>query len=333
MQSTITTIEELLTDETILHWYFKLDDDNVNKWEDWANQSQANRLLLNEAASFLQTIKFKEVPISEDRVNNAWNDLSDRILSGNNVVATKKVFRLFAYKKWMAVAALLILMIGSYFIFEPRFNRTHIETAYGQISERGLPDGTSIVLNANSHISTNKFQNGKPREVWLKGEAFFKVHKTATKDKFIVHTGKVDIVVTGTQFDVVNRDNKTSVYLKEGSVYLIAEDGSHLNMKPGDYVEIINDKLIPKNASDRNILDWKEKKMMFDSTTMQEVAQRLKDVYGVDVEINEAIKNKVIFGIMPNDDLDVFLKAFEISQDFKVIRNNQTKTITILPKQ
>lgn len=331
MEREFTNIEELLADETFLHWHLNLDKTIVKKWENWADQNPANRSLLNEASSFLQTIRFKDVNISEDKVKDAWNDLSIKILS-NNDSREKKVISLIDFKKWTAIAAAIIgLIVVSYFVFETQQRKNDIGTAYGQISEKLLPDGSSIVLNANSHISTNTFQKGAAREVWLNGEAFFKVHKTAARDKFIVHTGKVDIVVTGTQFDVINRDNKTSVYLKEGSVYLVAADGSHLNMKPGDYVEIINNKLLPRNAKDKNILDWQDKKMVFDSTTMLEVAQRLKDVYGVDVEINEAIKNRVIFGIMPNDDLDVFLKAFEISQDFKVIRNNQT--ITILPKQ
>ncbi len=329
MEKEITNIEQLLADETILLWYFKCDQTKINEWENWAGKSYENGKLLKEAKAFLDTIKFRETQIPDEKVNNAWAELSGKIESDKKAIP-KKVFSLLNYKKWVAAAAVFILMIGGYYFFETHSKTQHIKTSYGQIAEKVLSDGSSVVLNANSYISTNKFEEGKPREVWLDGEAFFKVHKTATKDKFVVHTGKVDIVVTGTQFNVSNRDNKTSVYLKEGSVYLVAEDGSHLNMKPGDYVEIINNKMTPKSANGKNVLDWQDKKMVFDSTTLEEVAQRLKDVYGVDVEINDAIKGKVITGVMPNDDLDVFLKAFEISQDFKVTRTKQT--ITISPK-
>ncbi len=44
------------------------------------------------------------------------------------------------------------------------------------------------------------------------------VKKTTEKRRFIVHTGGMDIIVTGTQFNVVNRDGERNVLLKEGSV-------------------------------------------------------------------------------------------------------------------
>ncbi len=52
------------------------------------------------------------------------------------------------------------------------------------------------------------WKEGTSREVWLKGEAFFHVSKTPTKARFIVHTERFDVVVTGTQFNVMNRAGK-----------------------------------------------------------------------------------------------------------------------------
>jgi ferric-dicitrate binding protein FerR (iron transport regulator) len=46
----------------------------------------------------------------------------------------------------------------------------------------------------------------------VKGEAFSR-EKTSQKNRFIVHTGQLDVIVTGTQFNVSTREDKTSVLL------------------------------------------------------------------------------------------------------------------------
>jgi ferric-dicitrate binding protein FerR (iron transport regulator) len=326
MQKEINNIEELLAEVTLLHWYFNLNDADVEYWENWAAQSTANRAMLEEAAAVLQTFHFRDdLVISEERINTAWNDLSDKMGEIQTEEKKAKLFSLSSYKRWMmAAAAVLIMIISGLYWYSATSNASNVKTEFGQIKEKVLPDGSSVILNANSTITTGAFHDGKSREVWLKGEAYFKVHKTSTKDRFIVHTNKVDIVVTGTQFNVISRNNTTSVYLKEGSVFLHAASGEEIHMKPGDYVEVKNGAIQFKPAKDKSILAWQERMLVFDNTPLSEVAQKMKDVYGVDVQVDAAIANKAISGVMPNNDLNVLLQSLEASQDFKIERINNT---------
>jgi ferric-dicitrate binding protein FerR (iron transport regulator) len=102
------------------------------------------------------------------------------------------------------------------------------KTAYGEIKEQQLPDATEVTVNANSRIICSKgWQDGKDREVWMKGEAFFHVRKTPLKSRFIVHTDHFAIIVTGTQFNAVNRGGRANVMLREGSVNLRTWEGHY----------------------------------------------------------------------------------------------------------
>ena len=64
-----------------------------------------------------------------------------------------------------------------------------------------LPDGSTVWVNAGSHISFDNDFKGQTREVTLNGEAYFDVVKNP-KQPFIVHVSGYDIRVLGTAFNV-----------------------------------------------------------------------------------------------------------------------------------
>jgi ferric-dicitrate binding protein FerR (iron transport regulator) len=156
----------------------------------------------------------------------------------------------------------------------------------------------------------------------LKGEAFFKVKKTAQKSRFIVHTEQLDVIVTGTQFNVLTRDQKTTVLLTEGSVTIHTKDGQELAMKPGDYVEMNGMEIVKRDGQQDNVLAWKENKLAFDNTALSEVARIINHHYGVKITMaDNRVSTKSLTGIMPNNNLDDLLKAIEIALDIRITRN------------
>lgn len=329
MKKELKKVEDLLTEESILAWYFQSDSASVEHWNNWANESDDNRKLLNDVKKILQSVKFKNEEISELALNKYWQQLLDKIVereNGKEYKHLKKPNRTSFYISIAAIAAMIVIMVG-FFWFNKEVDNNKLKTDYGQIKEKLLPDSSLVILNANSKIVTKDFHAGEDREVWLEGEAYFKVHKTVSKDKFIVHTNKIDIVVTGTQFNVYSRDNKTHVYLKEGSILVKSKTGDDwIKMSPGDYLVLDNNQLTPpvKDATaGKTILDWQNKQMIFDNTPLEEVAHRITDVYGIEVDIAEDIKNEPITGIMPNDNLNVLLKTFEVSQEFNITQTPQ----------
>ena len=193
-----------------------------------------------------------------------------------------------------------------------------------------MPDGSVVMLNANSNIRIGKgFGSEEEREVWLDGEAFFQVTKTSDRKKFVVHTNRFDIVVTGTQFNVLNRGEKTSILLTEGKVHLKLTDGSIIDMKPGEYVELEgNSDAEKKDIQQDKVLAWKERKLIFENTSLQDAVSQIVDLYGVKITIADTADSVAsITGILPNDNLEVLLAALEAATGLKVEEKDGGKII------
>jgi len=230
--------------------------------------------------------------------------------------------------RWVAAAAIILLLggfLGYYWLLS---GKHELRTGYGEISNRQLPDGTEVVVNADSRITyTRDWQDSKDREVWITGEAFFHVVRTPPGSRFIVHTDHFDIIVTGTRFNVVNRKGRDNVMLKEGSVLLHTEEGKELNMTPGDFVEY-NAQLQKKMVRTDSLLAWKEYKLIFDNTPLKALVRIIREQYGITVKLSdESVGDRTISGILPNDNLDVLLQALEATLEFKVIRQGEAITI------
>ncbi len=329
MDKSFTTIEELISEPSFLNWFLQKEEQSRGQWEAFAKKSEINKKLVADAVSLLHQLEFSKDAFDPSQIQKAWDQLAAQLPEQRKTLLQPGILYRLSTKKWWISAAAVLLLIAGIGISRFFVNDIKVATTYGQITEQKLPDGSVVLLNANSHITTGNFKEGKTREVWLEGEAFFKVHKTLTKDRFIVHTGKLDIEVTGTQFNVVNRNNHMNVFLKEGSVTLRTGDGTEAKMKPGDYFELKNSRLEKKPVKDQLVLAWQDRKLIFENTPLNEVAEKMKEVYGVNVQVDPSL-TKRIDGILPNDDLDGLLQALELAYNFKI--EHVKNTIVISPR-
>jgi ferric-dicitrate binding protein FerR (iron transport regulator) len=142
-----------------------------------------------------------------------------------------------------------------------------------------------------------------------------------------VHTDAFDIEVTGTSFNVINNNGKSSVILKEGSVKIHRTGEAEIVMKPGDFVEFSNDQIQKKTVTKQDYIAWTDNKLVFDNTPLTDVAKTIKEHYGVEVNLEgDNIAAERITGIMPNDNLDVLLEALNATQEIKVIHTKDSIT-------
>jgi transmembrane sensor len=321
MEKIFLHVEDVIADESFQSWYFSVDKALTANWEAWVAAHPEQAGLVKEAIGYMDTLVIHEHELPAEQVNIAKQRLHEAIDSNTPVVSIKKRNRNW----WWAAAAVVVLAIGSIGFWRTSYAPASLQTTYGEIREQRLPDGSKVMLNANSEITYGKgWEKGAEREVWLKGEAFFHVTKTLTRSRFVVHTDQFDVIVTGTQFNVVNRHNTTSVMLTEGSVTLHGKDGKNIYMHPGDFVEFNNLHQPEKKAvREENVLAWREKKLVFEGTPLSTAIKTIEDHYGVTIRLEDsAIGCKPITGMMPNDNLDVLLQALEATSEFRVIRNN-----------
>ena len=334
MSKNYAGVEDLLTDESFLAWYFRADTRSIRQWDEWIAADPLHGARAAQAVEFLEMLRFDEKNLAAGQLSQAESRLLQKIRNAENKSGQPQQDRQLpendrpravpvipARRWWIAAASILILAAGSYGI-RAMLTRPvpELDTTYGEVKESHLPDGSSVVVNADSKLVFSQgWQDGKDREVWLTGEAFFHVAKTPMKSRFIVHVNHFDIIVTGTQFNVVNRQDKANVMLKEGSVILHTEEGKELKMVPGDFVEYRGslEKKIVRNDS---ILAWKEHKLIFDGTPLRDLITIIRENYGVTVATSGAgLEDKKLYGIMPNDNLDVLLLALQSTGDFEIV--------------
>jgi ferric-dicitrate binding protein FerR (iron transport regulator) len=334
MSKNYAGVEDLLTDESFLAWHFRADTRSIRQWDEWIAADPLHRARAAQAVEFLETLRFDEKNLAAGQLSQAESRLLQKIRNAENKSGQpqqdsqplendrpRPVPVIPVRRWWIAAASVLILAAGYYGIREMLTRSVpELDTTYGEVKESHLPDGSSVVVNADSKLVFSQgWKDGKDREVWLTGEAFFHVAKTPMKSRFIVHVNHFDIIVTGTQFNVVNRQDKANVMLKEGSVILHTEEGKELKMVPGDFVEYRSslEKKIVRNDS---ILAWKEHKLIFDGTPLRDLITIIRENYGVTVTTSGAgLEEKKLYGIMPNDNLDVLLLALQSTGDFEIV--------------
>lgn len=116
------------------------------------------------------------------------------------------------YQKWQSYAAILVLVVASFFTFRSYQLRSlnmavnpghfnEIDVALGTKTKVQLPDGSHVWVNSDSKLTYAETFKGPTREIYLEGEAYFDVVKDP-KHPFIVHTNGIDIKVLGTAFNV-----------------------------------------------------------------------------------------------------------------------------------
>ena len=324
----LITVEDVLADEDFTAWYFKTSEKGDADWEQWITANPQARPVVQEAITFLKELYATEKEVPKEQADAAFARLHNALdKEHNNELPTLGKRN----KWWLPAVAACVLLLAGYIIFShgSEEKKTKLDSNYGQISQYHLPDGSEVLLNAHSELTLKKkWKEGADREVWVKGEAFFHVQKTAAKNKFVVHAKGVDIVVTGTQFNVVNTDKETSVLLTEGSVTLITSEGKEIKMKPGDFVSIVKNNPEKKPVNEEKILAWKQKMLSFDSTRIEEVAAIIKQHYGVTVSVADDVKGEIVSGMMPNNNLDVLLKSLEYTNEFKITRTGEAILIS-----
>jgi len=329
MERSFSTVEDIIADEEFQAWYLTGCENARQRWLARIDADPALAPLTQEARQYMDALMIKEKALLASRIDAAEQRLMSRLEAPAQAPVIPLKRR--ASRWWWAAAAAVILIGASLYVLNNRAVKPDLlQTAYGEIRKQELPDGSTVMLNANSEISYNKgWTAGAAREIWLKGEAFFHVAKTPTKARFIVHTDRFDVVVTGTQFNVMNRAGKTNVMLTEGSVTLQLRDGQEIKMKPGDFVEFNDQQPSLKTAKEENILAWKDKKLIFEKTPLRNVARQVEELYGVKITLaNDRIGDRPITGIMMNENLDVFLQTLEAATDFHIVRKNNDILIT-----
>jgi transmembrane sensor len=202
-----------------------------------------------------------------------------------------------------------------------------IQTKFGEHLSVKLPDESSVVLNGNTKLrySTN-WSSSSPREVWISGEGFFAIQHTQNHQKFIVHTQEgLNVEVLGTKFNVKSRGQGSEVLLTEGRVKLNlnSESKDTVTLQPGEMATVKEKKLSKRIVEGKKYTSWVRQKLFFDKMPLAELAQMLKETYGVQVTFqNEELKHRQLSGEISSATIDDILFAIAETFDIEVTKRS-----------
>jgi ferric-dicitrate binding protein FerR (iron transport regulator) len=245
-----------------------------------------------------------------------------------------------AHRPWLMMAATVSLLVFIGWLAQPLLFPSYVthQTAYGEVKQIELPDGTLVDLNANSQLRVPARSSTELREAWLMGEAYFHVMPQKNADaqaiKFIVHTSNLDVEVLGTTFNVKDRRGTTDVVLSSGSVLLRKQTdyAQALVMQPGDRVRLHQTEEFVLTHVPQPIVytSWKDHELYFDDQTLGSIQQELADSYNVSLRFADStIANLRFTGSAPADDLTILLET--IQKSFDLTLKQDTNGYLLIP--
>jgi ferric-dicitrate binding protein FerR (iron transport regulator) len=205
-----------------------------------------------------------------------------------------------------------------------------LSVPFGKKFEIHLSDGSTVYMNAGSSLKYPVcFPKQGNRQVYLTGEAFFKVAKD-DEQRFIVEAGNLQIAVLGTEFNVsaYPEDVAKSVVLVEGSVNMgsIEETGENIILKPGQLGSL---KPGAANVEIRDVdseiyTAWLDGELVFKDITFENILKKMERHYNVkitnnnlsmaNVKFNARFKNEEIVDIL-NSFKTVYGLSFVVEND------------------
>lgn len=228
-----------------------------------------------------------------------------------------------------------------------------VATKRGSKSFIKLPDGTQVWLNADSKLTFNENFGDITREVSLNGEAFFDVSHDA-EHPFIIHTGKADIKVLGTTFNIKNYelDKTMEASLIKGKieVTLIDRPDEKIIIHPQEKI-IISKEVNPRGkgikspkviqAVNRVVLTsvtmkdsliaetgWMKDKMVFVNQSLEKIAEEIERKFAVTVIFKtNVIKQYRYTGVFEKESVNQIFHIIQLSRKINYTINDKTITI------
>ena len=332
---------DFILDEYFKEWVLNPGRETEKFWNDWLRDNPEKETMLKEARQAILHIQFKEYLPEEVQKARVWKNIN-RLKSSAKGAEQKMV--VMRYKNpaqkvakririWPGIAAALTVLAiagGMYYINFMDSQKVVMNTGYGQTKVAVLDDGSEVHLNANSRISYRAgWKPGELRELWLEGEAYFSVQHQADDQKFIVHTEGLQVEVLGTEFNVKNRRDVTSVVLLTGKVRIEApgpdaRDIAEYVMQPGELVRFAaaSRKMEAKKVSPEQYVSWIDHELRFIDTSIAEIAQIIEENYGYEVVLDDVTMNGLKFtGTVPSESIEYLLVALSESFQLRVKRN------------
>lgn len=316
-------------------WIFKYfsgelsEAEAVRLWQ-WVEADEANKKYFTEKADWWATV---HVPYFRLRMKANFQKHFGNI-QGEEAAGKKTLFGNGSLWVKAVASVMVVISVGLFGYYAGKKQTVPAERSLawfetsvplGSQSKVVLPDLSVVWVNAGSSLKYRENLNQHIREVDLSGEAYFEVATDSLKP-FVVKSGKLDIKVTGTQFNVkAYKDEATvDVALVSGKVKV------HLNDRKADEGEVA---LAPnrmlsynketncvqvKRINGRDVSAWTNGQLRFEQASFPQIAKSLERKFDVKILIeSESLKKDIFSGsFSANYSLDRILHEIDVDKKY-----------------
>ena len=320
------SVEELTANERFQNYCRNTNIEDVAYWQQYIKDHPEQLATIQEAKHLVLVLALE---LSDEEISIEFKEFKQTLRQrekgqGTKLrsIQTKSIATKSNKVKYGVLVASFLLLVSVFIwemaIFTPPQNY-ELSTNYGVVRTHILPDGSKVILNANSKITYTDWGLNKSRIVYLTGEAFFEVQSTIDQQKFSVQTARGTIEVLGTSFNVLQRQDQLAVALLEGAVAIKVPHYPTIRMVPGELVSIEGANYKRQEADVDAYSAWRYQRMVFKETPIYKVIQRLSDEFNWAVTVeNEQILRRKISASIPKNDPTLLLEALSEIYDLKI---------------
>ncbi len=261
------------------------------------NQEAVRALIQEQLAKTAEEETGNENSDWQMQLSTAYAAVIRHIHAARLPVPGQKTFKMkYAAALRIAAVFLAVLLTAAtgYLILKPRANKTAaVNTAYTQYIL--LPDGSKVIVHANSKLEYPEQFSGNTSQVTLTGEAYFDIKRNADKP-FVIHTGKLKTTVLGTAFNIKAYPEATdiTVTVTRGKVK-VEDDHKILGVLTPDKQLVYS---LPQATAQKqaviaaNAVKWTRENMSFESVSFESITEQIGKRYQANIRFaNSDIKN------------------------------------------
>jgi transmembrane sensor len=266
---------------------------------EWVARLDGRSLAADERAGFDAWIARSPAhAIAYEEALRIWRDLASmrgsveyRALLGAPTLRERLVSALRA-PHWTAIAvggaalATVVWLALSLDVSSLLHRPSQVTTQVAEVRETTLPDGTRVVLGAQSQLS---FEMGaKVRRAAVDGgDAYFAVTRDPERP-FVVAIDDVQVRVVGTQFEIRRRSGEVSVAVVEGSVEVsqASAAGATVRLKRGEALTARSGLRMIRAVEANEIASWRSGRLVYDNAELSDVI----------ADVNRYTRSRVVVG-------------------------------------
>lgn len=320
--------------------------------EEWMSKSPENQKLVKEIEEIWRMTPEEDFTVD---VEQAWEQFKSEKQESkkrttkpfeNTEKQSKKRSNTLVYVLRAAAIVLVVFIAGSFSYYLAQlelkseevaeksmfYQMQEMVTSRGEKAKVRFSDGTEVILNSASSIRFPKEFHGSKREVYLDGEAFFKVAHDPSQP-FIVHAHETQVQVLGTEFNVRGweEDGEMEIVVREGKVSVNSSDiksdeRSEVILTKGFKTELIRGVGLSQatKVDAKYHMLWTSGGIHFDNVPLYKVFRDIERRFDVNISLDNKDMMDVPFtSTFQYAELDEILSVIAASLDIEYTRKER----------